>query len=76
MKELESTGKGWGQLEEKVDSFAAALFDKTSLVGMTVAVTKEGRLVLSKGYGQALMDGTRTLPMKPCSGSLSLTLCR
>jgi len=69
MKELESTGKGWGQLEEKVDSFAAALFDKTSLVGMTVAVTKEGRLVLSKGYGQALMDGTRTLPMKPCSRS-------
>jgi len=33
---------------------------------MTVAVTKEGRLLLSKGYGYALVDGTRKLPMKPC----------
>ena len=41
---LESTGKGWGQLEEKVDSFVAALFEEKSLPGMTVAVTKEGRL--------------------------------
>ena len=36
---------------------------------MTVAVTKEGRLILSKGYGYALVDGTRKLPMKPCSRS-------
>ena len=66
---LESTGKGWGQLEEKVDSFVAALFEEKSLPGMTVAVTKEGRLLLSKGYGCALVDGTRKLPMKPCSRS-------
>lgn len=66
---LESTGKGWGQLEEKVDSFVEALFEQKSLPGMTVAVTKEGRLILSKGYGYALVDGTRKLPMKPCSRS-------
>ena len=33
---------------------------------MTVAVTQGGRLLLSKAYGYALVDGTRKLPMKPC----------
>jgi CubicO group peptidase (beta-lactamase class C family) len=33
---------------------------------MTVAVTKKGQLYLRKGYGSALVDGTRKLPMKPC----------
>lgn len=66
---LESTGKAWDQLEEKVDSFVAALFEEKSLPGITVALTKEGRLLLSKGYGYALVDGTRKLPMKPCSRS-------
>ncbi len=32
---------------------------------MTVAVTKEGRLLLSKGYGYAMVDGATKLPMKP-----------
>ena len=69
MSTLESTGKAWGQLEEKVDSLVEVLFDEKSLPGMTVAVTKEGRLLLSKGYGSALVDGTRKLPMKPCMRS-------
>lgn len=63
------TGKAWDQLEEKVDSLVETLMEEKSLPGMTVAVTKGGRLLLSKGYGYALVDGTRKLPMNPCSRS-------
>jgi CubicO group peptidase (beta-lactamase class C family) len=69
MNTLQSTGEAWPALEEKVDSFVEALIAKNSLPGMTVAVTKEGRLLLSKGYGYAFVDGTRKLPMKPCHRS-------
>lgn len=69
MNTLKSTGEAWNKLEEKVDSLVEALIEEKSLPGMTVAVTKEGRLLLSKGYGYALVDGTRKLPMKPCSRS-------
>ena len=69
MNTPKSTGEAWDQLEEKVDSLVEALIEEKSLPGMTVAVTKEGRLLLSKGYGSALVDGTRKLPMKPCSRS-------
>jgi len=61
-----STGQAWPELEEKVDSFVEALIAKNNLPGMTIAVTQGGRLLLSKGYGYALVDGTRKLPMKPC----------
>jgi CubicO group peptidase (beta-lactamase class C family) len=64
-----STGEAWDKLEEKVDGFVEALIKEKNLPGMTVAVTKQGRLLLSKGYGSALVDGTRKLPMKPCSRS-------
>lgn len=66
---LMSTGKAWDQLEEKVESLVKELFEQKVLPGMTVAVTKAGRLLLSKGYGYALVDGTRKFPMKPCSRS-------
>ena len=66
MNTPKSTGEGWDQLEEKVDSLVEAFIEEKNLPGMTVAVTKEGRLLLSKGYGSALVDGTRKLPMKPC----------
>jgi CubicO group peptidase (beta-lactamase class C family) len=66
MNTLPSTGQAWPELEEKVDSLVEALITKNQLPGMTIAVTKEGRLLLSKGYGYALVDGTRKLPMKPC----------
>ena len=69
MNTPKSTGEAWGKLEEKVDSLIDAFIEEKNLPGMTVAVTKEGRLLLSKGYGSALVDGTRTLPMKPCSRS-------
>ena len=61
------SGDGWNQLEKTVDSLVEALIEEKRLPGMTVAVTKGGRLLLSKGYGYALVDGTRKFPMKPCS---------
>ncbi|MBA3714640.1 MAG: serine hydrolase [Pyrinomonadaceae bacterium] len=78
MNTPKSTGEAWDKLEEKVDSLVEALIEEKSLPGMTVAVTKGGRLILSKGYGYALVDGTRKLPMKPCMrskiGSVSKTI--
>ena len=65
MNTPKSTGKAWDQLEEKVDSLVKALFEPKVLAGMTVAVTKAGRLILSKGYGYAFVDGMKKLPMKP-----------
>jgi CubicO group peptidase (beta-lactamase class C family) len=77
MNTPQSTGEAWPALEQKVDSLVEALIAKNNLPGMTVAVTKEGRLLLSKGYGYALVDGTRKLPMKPCLRSRigSVTKC-
>jgi CubicO group peptidase (beta-lactamase class C family) len=69
MSTLTSTGQGWKTLEETVDSLVKALIEEQNLPGMTVAVTKEGRLLLSKGYGYALIDAPRKLPMKPCMRS-------
>jgi CubicO group peptidase (beta-lactamase class C family) len=67
MNTPQSTGEAWSELEKKVDSLVEALIAENLLPGMTIAVTKEGRLLLSKGYGYALVDGTRKLPMKPCT---------
>jgi CubicO group peptidase (beta-lactamase class C family) len=77
MNAPQSKGEAWPALEEKVDSLVEALIAENNLPGMTVAVTKEGRLLLSKGYGYALVDGTRKLPMKPCTRSRigSVTKC-
>ena len=69
MNTSQSTGQAWPELEKKVDSFVEVLIAKNNLPGITVAVTKAGRLIFSKGYGYALVDGTRKLPMKPCHRS-------
>ena len=69
MNTPKSTGEAWGQLEEKVDSLVEAFIEEKSLPGMTVAVVQKRQLLLAKGYGNALVDGTRKLPMKPCTRS-------
>ncbi len=46
-------GFGWPKLEEKIDVLVNQVMKKYHLVGMTVAVSKNGRLLLSKGYGYA-----------------------
>ena len=51
--EIPSVGYAWKNLETKVDTLVRDLIQSENLPGMTVAVTKNGRLVLSKGYGWA-----------------------
>lgn len=51
-------------LEQKVDALVKTFRDETNVPGITVAVGKQGRLLLSKGYGAAMKDGAKTLPMK------------
>ena len=47
-------GKGYPELEKKVDSLVKSWFHSNPKVpGITVAASKNGRLVLSKGYGYA-----------------------
>ncbi|MEU1972153.1 serine hydrolase [Microbacterium sp. NPDC019599] len=65
MARLISAGRAWAQLEASVDALVESLFEDKIVVGLTVAVTKQGRLILSKGYGFAMSDGTRTRPMTP-----------
>ncbi len=47
------TGYAWPKLEPKVDNLVENLMKNEKLPGMTVAVTKNGRLILTKGYGLA-----------------------
>ena len=65
MNTPQSTGKAWDQFKEKVYCLVKILFAQKVFAGMTVTVTKAGRLIPSMGYGYAFVDGTRTLPMKP-----------
>ncbi|MCC2669530.1 MAG: hypothetical protein K0Q72_2001, partial [Armatimonadetes bacterium] len=48
-----SQGSAWDPLESKVDVMVKDLITKSKLPGMTVAVTQQGRLIFSKGYGYA-----------------------
>lgn len=47
------SGYAWPQFGTKVDNMVKDFMADKKLPGMTVAVTKEGRLILSKGYGWA-----------------------
>jgi CubicO group peptidase (beta-lactamase class C family) len=54
-----ANGQGWPALAAHVDAQVRDFMAKNKLPGMTVAVTKDGRLILSKGYGYA-NTSTRT----------------
>jgi CubicO group peptidase (beta-lactamase class C family) len=58
-------GRAWPQLETLVDSKIESVREANKIPGMTIAVTKNGRLVLSKGYGYMLLPGNKASPMKP-----------
>ena len=58
-------GSAWPQLETLVDSNIESAREANQIPGMTVALTKNGRLVLSKGYGYMLLPGNKASPMKP-----------
>ncbi len=68
--DIDSRGIGWSKLEKKVDKWVKKTMEKHDIVGMTVAVSKEGRLILSKGYGYAKANilsggGLEFAPMLP-----------
>jgi CubicO group peptidase (beta-lactamase class C family) len=48
-----SHGDAWPDLERQADALVESVMEKNDLPGLTVAVTKQGRLVLAKGYGLA-----------------------
>jgi CubicO group peptidase (beta-lactamase class C family) len=50
---IPSEGSAWPALEEKVDPLVEGLIKAKKLPGMSIAVTKDGRLVFAKGYGYA-----------------------
>ena len=64
-----STGVAWAALEAAVDPLVQALIDDAGLPGVTVAATKDGRLVFAKGYGYARADGDHEIRMREGSRS-------
>ncbi|MEX2586672.1 MAG: serine hydrolase domain-containing protein [Actinomycetota bacterium] len=50
-------------LEQSIDALVHDFVDQTNLPGITVAVTRKGRLLLTKGYGHKLVDGATKIPM-------------
>ncbi|MEO0536355.1 MAG: serine hydrolase domain-containing protein [Cyanobacteria bacterium P01_A01_bin.123] len=50
---IRSSGHAWGTLEPQVDALVKDLMQQQHLPGITVAVTQQGRLIFSKGYGWA-----------------------
>lgn len=62
------SGYAWPSLGSKVDAFVKELMQAEKLPGMTVAVTKNGRLILTKGYGWANIETKQ--PMEPFMSSL------
>jgi CubicO group peptidase (beta-lactamase class C family) len=59
-----ATPPGAQQLEQKVDSVVGPYMAKYGVPGLNVAVSKGGKLILTKGYGQAGAAGGQSLPMR------------
>lgn len=61
-------GYGWDQLEALIDPKVENVMQANKIPGMTVAVSKNGKLILWKGYGHALYDQranpAKVTPMK------------
>lgn len=55
---------GAQQLEQKVDGVVNAYMSQNGVPGLTVAISKGDKLVLTKGYGLARAAGGQALPMK------------
>jgi CubicO group peptidase (beta-lactamase class C family) len=51
-----SEGPAWDALEARVDDDIEAVMQANNIPGMTVAVSKNGKLVLSKGYGYSMAE--------------------
>jgi CubicO group peptidase (beta-lactamase class C family) len=62
---IPSNGEGWQGLESEVDAPVEELIRDSDLPGVSIAVTKEGRLLLAKGYGHAFEERGSSIPMTP-----------
>lgn len=60
---LAGPASGLEALEQNVDAVVTDFMQDTNLPGITVAVTQQGRLLLTKGYGHKLVDGQTKVPM-------------
>ncbi len=47
------TGLAWSAVEDQIDSLLKDFVDEHNLPGASIAASKDGRLVVSKGYGYA-----------------------
>lgn len=63
MAEIPSHGSGWNELESRIIQKIEKEMEDNNIPGMTVAVSKDGRMVLNKGYGLARASG-KAVPMK------------
>ena len=72
-----SVGLGWGTLVTKVDKLVKDFAKKHNVPGMTVAITKNDRLILSKGYGYS--NVSKKIAMEPFMririGSVTKAVC-
>lgn len=59
--DIPSHGGGYKKLEDKADKYVKDLIRLKNLPGMSIAVSKNGRLLVSKGYGWARKDRKATL---------------
>ena len=59
-----SYGNGWPELRDQVAGFVAEAMAENKIVGMTVAVSVEGRVVLAYGYGHSFKNGDKVAPMR------------
>jgi CubicO group peptidase (beta-lactamase class C family) len=54
-------GQAYQPVEEYIDQIVLELIDSTDIPGLTVAASKEGRMVFSKGYGLSNYETKRSM---------------
>lgn len=67
--DVPSAGVAWPALEKRVDPLVQEIILAKGLPGMTVAITRSGKLALSKGYGYARRDKTAKTKMSETTRS-------
>jgi len=65
--DVPSTGVAWAALEQRVDPIVQEAIASGGLPGVTVAITRAGKLLLSKGYGYARVDASGKRKMSESS---------
>jgi CubicO group peptidase (beta-lactamase class C family) len=58
-----SSGTGWASLKSRIDPDVADVMADQKIVGMTVAASRNGKLVFSYGYGYAMKSGSKVTRM-------------